>query len=178
MRREAWRITLAVWVTAAAVGCGHDDAAARARLLASPDARRLVGAWDVTFRLGVATSVAVHPSATPPITGTLVFAEDRYGPASSTELGKTTHDGVYDVDFARFGFTSRAPDDVPVAVARMAPTAVGESLYVVLSPETTRFAVRMAGRLAGDSAAGQWDASSFSSGGGSGTFSMRRHQTR
>jgi hypothetical protein len=175
MRRDAWRPVLAVGVAAALLACGHDDGAARARLLESPAARQLVGAWDVTFRVEVATAVAVHPRNTPPITGTLVFAEDRDGHASSDDVGHPTHDGVYDVDFDPFGFSSHAAGEVPEALARVTETAVGDSLYVVLSPGTTRIAVQMAGRLTADSAAGVWHASTFSSGGGAGSFTMRRH---
>ena len=161
---------------AATLACAPDETAARARLLESHAARRLVGAWDVTFRLDVATSVAVRRATTPPVTGTLVFAEDRFGHMSSRELGEPTHDGVYDVDFGSFGFSSRAAGDVPVAVARVASASPRESLYVVLSPGTARLAVQMTGMLDDDSATGEWRAAAFSAGGGAGHFTMHRRQ--
>lgn len=43
----------------------------------------------------------------PAVTGTLVFAEDHYGRIASAELPNPTHDGVYDIDFQPFGFTTR-----------------------------------------------------------------------
>ena len=161
---------------AATLGCASDETPARARLLDSPAARRLVGAWDVTFSLDVATSATVRPATTPSVTGTLVFAEDRYGHTSSRELGEPTHDGAYDVDFGPFGFSSRAAGDVPVAVARVASASPHESLYVVLSPGTTRLAVQMTGTLDDDSATGEWRAAAFSAGGGAGHFTMHRRQ--
>ena len=171
-----YRIAFVAGALAATLACAPDETPARARLLDSPAARRLVGAWDVTFRLDVATSVAVRPATAPPVTGTLVFAEDRYGHTSSRELGEPTHDGVYDVDFGPFGFSSRAAGDVPVAVARVASTPRRESLYVVLSPGTTRLAVQMTGTLDDDSASGEWRAAAFSAGGGAGHFTMHRRQ--
>ena len=177
MRPDArYRGAMVAVAMAATLACAPDESAARARLLDSPAARRLVGAWDVTFQLDVATSVAVRPATTPPVTGTLVFAEDRYGHTSSRELGEATHDGVYDVDFGPFGFSSRAAGDVPVAVARVASASPHESLYVVLSPGTAALAVRMTGTISDDSAAGQWRASAFSAGGGAGRFIIRRRQ--
>jgi hypothetical protein len=179
MRHEARRaLMVAACMSAALLGCEHENAAARTRLLDSPAARSLVGAWDVTFRMDVATAVVARASEAAPITGTLVLAEDRYGRANSRDLDDPTHDGVYDVDFTPFGFSSRAAGDVPIAVARVAPAAAGDSLYVVLSPGTSRLSVQMAGRLTGDSAAGEWSASAFSAGGGAGTFTMRRHEPR
>ena len=108
------------------------------------------------------------------MTGTLVFAADRYGRIAAAELADPTNDGAYDLDFRPFGFSSRARSEVPTVVARAAATRVGDSIYVVLSPGTTRFAVRMAGLLAADSAAGSWTATAFSPGGGTGRFTMRR----
>lgn len=177
MRPDAWyRAALAAGAMYATLACAPDETPARARLLNSPAARRLVGAWDVTFQLDVATSVAVRAATAPPVTGTLVFAEDRYGHTSSRELGEPTHDGVYDVDFGPFGFSSRAAGDVPVAVARVASASPRDSLYVVLSPGTTALAVQMTGTISDDDAAGQWRASAFSAGGGAGRFIMRRRQ--
>jgi hypothetical protein len=176
MRRDLWRGVVLTPLVVVALACAHDDEPARARLLASPASRHLVGAWNVEFRLDRARSISVRALDTGSVTGTLVFAEDRFGRVASSELGESTHDGVYDVSFTPFGFSSRAEGDVPVAIARVVPTAQGESLYVVLSPGTTRLAVRMAGTLAGDSATGAWRAAAFSAGGGAGTFRMHRRR--
>jgi hypothetical protein len=176
MRRDSWQTLIAASVMALLVGCARDDAAARSRLLDDVEARRLVGTWVVLLWLDPAqtTTTKAHPVA--PVAGTLVFAEDHYGRIASTELSGATHDGVYDVDFRPFGFSSRDESAVPVVVARVDPRAKGDSLYVVLSPGTPRFAVRMAGTIVGDSAAGAWRAAAFSAGGGGGRFIMRRRQ--
>ena len=174
MRRDRWRSVVPASLVILALACAHDDERARARLLASPASRHLVGVWDVAFRLDRGTSVNVRTLDTGSVTGTVVFAEDRFGRVATSELGESTHDGVYDVSFEPFGFSSRAESEVPVAIARVVPAARVESLYVVLSPGTTRLSVRMAGTLAGDSAAGEWRASAFSAGGGAGSFRMHR----
>jgi hypothetical protein len=171
-----WGGLVVASVVAAMLGCGRDDTTARSQLLDAAAARRLVGTWDASFRLDPEQSVTVYARPTTPVAGTLVFAEDHYGHISTAELSGPTHDGVYDVDFRPFGFSTRDAGAVPVAVARVAPAGTVESLYVVLSPGTPRFAVRMVGTIAGDSAAGVWRATAFSAGGGGGSFTMRRRR--
>src|SRR3954465_2218574 len=110
------RRTLVALIMASAgvlvVAGGHDDdEPARARLLASPISQRLVGAWTVAFQLDRARSGSGRRLDPGGVSGTVVFAEDRYGRVSSTELGESTHDGVYDVNFAPFGFSSRAESE-------------------------------------------------------------------
>lgn len=160
--------------------CRSDDADDRARLLASHAAERLNGTWSVTFQAD-ANSIAPRREHLGAVTGVIAFVPDRHGPRAAPGLGGLTHEGAYDVDFTPFGFSTRGPDGAAVAVARVvsAPNAEAESLpdslYVVLSPETDRFPVRMSGAFAGDSAWGVWSASAFSAGGGSGRFVMRHH---
>ena len=174
--RRRWCATLTVVVVAAGVACTGNDGSRGRGALNDAEALRLVGAWEASFRLDPSTSVTVYAVSSAPVTGTIVFAEDHYGRVASDELGTATHAGVYDVDFAPFGFTSRDPGDVPVAVARLAPRPGGDSLHVVLSPGTPQFAVRMDGIIAGDSAAGAWHADSRSAGGGAGQFTMHRRR--
>ena len=177
MRRDTWwRDLLAALMVAAVLGCTPDDTAVRSRVLDAAAAHRLVGTWDVAFLLDPAQAIATSARAATPVAGTLVFAEDHYGRIAAAELSGPTHDGVYDVDFQPFGFSTREQGAVPVVVARVTPAGAGDSLYVVLSPGTPRFAVRMTGTLAGDSAAGVWSAAAFSAGGGSGRFAMRRRR--
>ena len=158
------------------LGCGHDGSVARARVLASPASRRLVGVWDVAFELDPARTIVLGRPNPAVVTGTLAFTEDRFGRVSSAGIGQFTHDGVYDVSFEPFGFSSRAETEVPVALARIVSIGGVDSLYVMLSPETTRLTVRMEGTLAGDSASGVWSASAFSAGGGAGPFRMARRR--
>lgn len=174
MRRDVRRRMAAVALGGAALlACGRNEepSASRAAI-----ARRLVGTWDVTFWLDSERTISSYVHATAPIAGTLVFALDHYGRIDAPELSAPTNDGLYDADFHPFGFSTRDGDNVPVALARVVPRPSGDSVYVVLSPGRTRFSVRMAGRLVDDSAAGDWQASAFSAGGGSGRFSM--HRTR
>jgi hypothetical protein len=174
MRRDPRRTLVAAWLAAMALGCAREDMPARRRLLDDAESRRLVGTWDVTFQLdpGQTITTYAHPDTT--VTGTMVFAEDHYGRIAVAELAGPTHDGVYDLDFRPFGFSTRDEGAVPTVVARVDPSIRGDSLHIVLGPGTSRFAVRMAGLLAGDSAAGVWQATAFSAGGGSGRFTMRR----
>lgn len=177
MPRSRLNTFTVIILAASLIGCAGDGATARARVLASSASRRLVGVWDVRFDLDPSRTVALRSRAAAPVTGTVVFAEDRFGRVSAAGIGETTHEGVYDVSFEPFGFSSRAETDVPVAAARIVSGAGIDSLYVVLSPGTTRLPVRMAGTLAGDSASGTWEASGFSAGGGGGTFLMRRRRS-
>jgi hypothetical protein len=177
--RAASIIPLTVFLLA----CQPDDAAQRARVLDSPAARRLVGAWAVSFE--VDTNMATAPqvrSSRPQVQGMLVFAPDHTGPSSTPELEGITHEGAYDLDFRPFGFTTRTAESPAVLVARIVSASelsrvhdVSDSLYVVLSPGTERFSVRMSGTLARDSGWGVWSAYAFSAGGGAGRFVMRRH---
>ncbi|MEO7457102.1 MAG: hypothetical protein ABIY52_12640 [Gemmatimonadaceae bacterium] len=151
-----------------ASACDGDDAPHMAE-----GANRLVGSWDVVFH---ANPGVMHGRADS-VAGSLAFAENRFGPRDMRELEGITDQGVYDLDFLPLGFATRDPEASPVAVARVAAkTAAGvDSLYVVLDPEGTRIIVRLSGILRLDSASGTWTATSFSSGGGSGTFAMWRH---
>lgn len=173
-----WRVA-ALLLAGIGAACGADHGADRARMLENVAARRFAGVWDVTFHADSQLGFSRHaPDAL--VTGTLAFTEDVHGPTDVAELAGVTHTGVYDLDFRPFGWETRSGNEAAVAVARVlgatgvavAPAAA-DSFYVVLSPGTQRFAVRMAGTIVGDSCAGTWSASSFSAGGGAGTFVMR-----
>jgi hypothetical protein len=171
--------TLALALLPALLACTDGDARERERLLDSRAVRQLVGTWDVSFTTDRHASITSPPGV---VTGTLAFTADHHGPASTEELRDLTHQGSYDLDFRPFGWTTRGVDALAVAVARVgaaqrerALDAVPDSLFIVLSPGTERFAVRMAGTFAGDSAWGRWRARAYSAGGGEGRFVMRRH---
>ena len=170
-------------VLAASTACARVDAkdtTARAQRVDSPAARRLAGTWDATFTNDPRASITLA-GATSAVTGTLAFTTDHHGPRSIDGLSGVTHEGSYDLDFQPFGWTTR-PDDAPaIAVARVMPAQpvhdrTPDSLVVVLSPGTERFAVRMEGAFSADSAWGRWSARAYSAGGGAGTFVMRRHR--
>ena len=170
---EVRGLAIAAFVSAAMFACGQADEPSAARIAI---ARRLVGTWDATFWLDSERTISAYVHARKPVAGTLVFALDHYGRLDAPELSAPTNDGLYDADFRSFGFSTRDDGSVPVVVARVVPRPMGDSVYVVLSPGRTRFAVRMAGQLTDDSVVGDWRASAFSAGGGAGHFSMRRRR--
>ena len=171
-----------------AMGCGHDRDD-RAAALATPSARRLVGVWDAVFWLDRQYTLMPSVPDTSPVSGTIVLDEDTHGTVSAEELESPTHVGVYDIDFSRFGFSTREGGSLPGAIARVGeigipqrvarpPQPATDSLFIVLSPGTPVFTVRMNGRIMGDSASGAWVASTYRSAGGSGHFVMRRAAAR
>lgn len=167
------RMAIAALSGAALLACERNEEPPASRVAV---ARRLVGTWDVTFWLDSERTISTYVHTSAPVAGTLVFALDHYGRLDAPELSAPTNDGLYDADFRPFGFSTRDGDNVPVVVARLVPRLTGDSVYVVLSPGRTRFSVRMAGRLADDSAIGDWRASAFSAGGGAGRFAMHRRR--
>jgi hypothetical protein len=182
MTPQLHRLFRAMIVTAslAALGaCSRADADQRARILESPEVRRLVGTWDVSFTSDPRASLGLTPTNRT-VDGTVVFTTDYHGPRSTNELSDITNEGSYDLDFAPLGFTTHSSDALATCVARVVPSPAREgqvaadSLFIILSPGTERFAVRMAGVLAEDSASGVWDARAHSAGGGAGRFVMRR----
>lgn len=177
---ESRRAAACAVALGAALACSRGDAGVR-DALDSPAARQLAGAWTISFAVDTLITPlrlrAVQTSAR----GSLTLALTTHGPASMGGLGGITHVGVYDVDFTPLGFAPEGPGRVATAVARVVPARGADSagvrrdsLYAVLSPDAERFAVRMGGVLAGDSASGTWSAVAFSAGGGSGHFVMHR----
>jgi hypothetical protein len=160
---------------AMSIGCGDDSSQSRAIALAAPAARHLIGAWKVSFWIDPQSTVGRNSSDTSAVTGTIVLAEDTYGRAGSNELDSPTHDGVYDIDFSKFGFAPLTATPVPGVLARIVPhSPTRGSLFVVLSPETHWFTVQMNGDLNGDTVLGVWSAWASRSGGSSGRFVMSR----
>lgn len=173
------RLVGVVTLLALLCACRGGDGAQRSRVVDESAARRLAGTWTVSFAADSLATPALS-AAGAVVAGTLILTAEQHGAPDVDELRGITDDGVYDLDFRPFGFTSGTP---AVLVARVVAGAgeVGkgasaDSVYLVLSPGTPRFAVRMAGIVAADGAAGVWSASAFSMGGGAGTFVMRRRQ--
>lgn len=184
MMRRKIRLTLCALAafasTLAASACSNPDSTNRAEVLASPAARRLIGAWNVSFRLDRSGTLVRTDVDTSSVTGTIVFVEDSKGFVSTDELTGPTHDGAYDIDFSRFGFTTRSAGDFPGAVARIADltprsdSLPRDSVQIVLSPGSQQFVVRMTGEMHGDTVAGVWSASTYRADAGSGHFVMKR----
>ena len=164
-------IWLAIWFMVV-TGCANIDVAGRAAVLATPLARAAVGTWQTTFRLDPGSTLGALTPGSTSVNGTIVLAEDFHGAISADELQEATHDGVYDVDFSPLGFSSRESGALPGVIARVVPA--NDSLYVILSPGTSLFAVRMIGVMSGDTVRGTWTASGNRTSGGSGRFVMRR----
>lgn len=182
--RAGMRRRVSVMLLLATVGvgaCDSVDAAQREHLLDTPAVQRVVGVWAVSIRADSQVMTNVHARGRT-ITGTMAFTVNHHGPRDILELSGVTHQGVHDLDFVPFGWASGTIDAPAVAVARVVPASADggranqpDSIYVVMSPGTTQFAVRMTGLVNADSAWGVWSASSFSAGGGAGSFVMRRH---
>lgn len=178
---SALACVLTLGSVSASSGCVGSDSANRARVLASPAARRLAGEWKASFWLDRSGAIARSGAEASPVNGTIVFVEDSQGPVSTDELTGPTHDGAYDIDFSRFGFTTRSSGEFPAAVARIADlvtiennSPLRDSLQIILSPGTELFVVRMTGEMRDDSIAGGWSASTYRADAGSGHFIMRR----
>lgn len=174
-----WTRALLALAMTSAIACDSMDAAQRERMLETPSAQRLVGIWNLALSADPRATMRTPSRA---ITGTIAFTVNHHGPRDIAELSGVTHQGVYDLDFVPFGWASGTIDAPAVAVARVVPHSTDDrranqpdSIYVVMSPGTNRFAVRMAGIMNADSAWGAWSATSFSAGGGAGSFVMRRH---
>jgi hypothetical protein len=167
------------WVAALFAGLVGCNARSGAHESEPDDApmRRLVGSWQVTFQADPHETPGLRDSSAN-VSGMIAFTRNRYGPRSDARVGALTHEGVYDLDFRPFGFSTRDAGEPASAVARVFPAtghdSASDSLIVILSPGAARFAVQMSGTVVGDSATGRWLASSFSAGGGAGGFRMRR----
>src|SRR5512141_2995423 len=126
MRHDArlfWRTTaralFALSSTLVAAACTGSDSVNRAETLASPNALRLIGVWQATFWLDRPSTLTRYAADSSPVVGTIAFTEDTHGLVSADELTGPTHDGVYDIDFSRFGFATRGSGDFPGAIARI-----------------------------------------------------------
>lgn len=109
--------------------------------------------------------------------------EDHLWRATYPQMSAPTHAGAYDVDLRAFDFPVRDAGESPVAIARTvhdsshSPTnAHADSVYIVLNPGTSRYALMLRGTFAGDSVAGMWSAESFPGGGGTFVFYRRAAQ--
>jgi hypothetical protein len=165
----------------AAVACAAHDGNQRRATLASSAAHRFVGVWSVTLTTDSTSPARRLGLAPQAVSGTIVFVLDRSGPSSTAALDGVTHEGAYDLDLAPFGLATHAGSVASVAVARIAPVAgshgraaPGDSVRIVLNPDSDQFPLRMDGLFEGDSVVGTWSAYAFGTGGGAGRFVMHR----
>jgi hypothetical protein len=171
------RITTPALALLAALGCSNGSAHTQA--VDESVAGRLVGTWDITFVLERPLSLSTDARKLPrSVAGTLALLERGTEPLSFEQMSAPTHMGVFHVDIGALGFPP-SETGVPDLVARVVAssqrsTAAQErdSVYIVLNPETPRYAVRLSGRFDAHDATGTWIAESFLGGGG--TFVMRR----
>ena len=178
-RRVTAALCAATLVITACSGEPHD----RVSALDEAPARELVGVWDVTLRLDRPLTLApIDNGSSREVAGTITLLEDHFGRPSYPQLTVPTHTGAYDVDFRPFGVNVRNSVDAPIVVARTghdtsgaAALSLADSVFIVLNPGTSRYAVLLVGRLAGDTIAGIWSAESFLGGGG--VFVLRRRST-
>ncbi|MDB4888325.1 MAG: hypothetical protein JWL61_180 [Gemmatimonadetes bacterium] len=170
------RITTSAAALLAVLGCSNGSAHTPA--IDESVAGRLVGTWDITFVLERPLSLSTDTRKLPrSVAGTVALLERGAEPLSFEQMSAPTHMGVFHVDLGALGFP---PSDagVPDLVARVASSQRGnsmqerDSVYIVLNPETPRYAVRLSGRFDANDASGTWIAESFLGGGG--TFVMRR----
>jgi hypothetical protein len=171
-------MVLALVLALVLAGCTHRERD-RARILAEEPARRMVGVWDVSFRLDRPVRPGASPGGAPVVRGVLALIEDRLGVASAGEAERPLLYGVHDVDFTPFAFDLQAAGRIPTATARPAPGGAGapDSVAILLDGRSGRLAVILSGVVRGDGVSGEWRVESAARGGfgGGGHFSMRRH---
>src|SRR5438270_13293838 len=76
-------------VTVSATACERGDAAERDRMADSPAARRLVGAWDVTFIYDRRASIGIASTADS-VAGMMAFTTDLHGRVATEALEAVT----------------------------------------------------------------------------------------
>jgi hypothetical protein len=152
------------------LGCGDS---AKTPAVDESVAGRLIGTWDLTLSLDRPLSLSTDAHTLPrSVAGTVAFLEASKEHLSFEGLGAPTHMGVYHVDLGALGFPARDADVVPDLAARVVAAPRRDSVYILLNPETPRYALRFSGTFDANGASGVWVAESFLGGGG--TFVMRR----
>jgi len=172
------RRAASILAIAAVLGCSGDSA--RPPAIDESVAGRLVGTWNLTLVLEHPLSLSTDTKTLPrSVLGTVALIELDGEKLSFEDVKAPTHMGVYRVDLGSLGFPPRESSDVPDLAARVvaiprsgAAATPRDSVYIVLNPETPRYALRLSGTFDANAATGTWIAESFLGGGG--TFVMRR----
>jgi len=130
--------------------------------------RDISGSWqgtftlDSTWRLGQRASVRSIPAR-------LHF--NPVGDASpTTSSARSVHQGMFEIDFARFGITLSTQEALGWSVT-------ADSMGAVLNPTVDHELVELRGAFRGDAVVGTWKYVS-DPGGATGTFEIRRVQAR
>jgi hypothetical protein len=117
-------------------------------------AANLAGTWNMQFRL-IRSPVLTLDTVTAPreIRGKLSLLVNRSLDRSFRRIGIPTNYGSYDVDLTPFGFDTRVGGNTPTAVAGRLS---GDSIEVILSPESEIGELVLIGRLEGNNVVGTW----------------------
>jgi hypothetical protein len=142
---------------AGAMACAGGSRADRAEARDIEAAQHLVGVWDATL---TADRTAAMSATIPPAQarGSFAFMEGG-GPPSRRLIG------MCDVDIRPHQLSPREAGAPLTAEVRRVPRGDGndaDSLFVLIDQGDAGYVVRLVGTIAGDSAAGSWNADSHS----------------
>jgi hypothetical protein len=148
------------------------DRATLERRAASPETKRLIGAWEGRFRLERPLLLGADPPRED-VRGEVAFVANRSLVRAYPTLDVPSDYGSFDVDFTPFGFDARSDNQTPAAVAAWRGA---DSVEIVLGDARSDISVRMHGHFVGDSIVGNWRVLISRTGGGGGTFVLVRHK--
>jgi hypothetical protein len=135
------------------------------------EAQRLAGMWEVRFQLIRSPMIALDSAVVPTgIQGTLSLLVNTSLNRTFPRMGIPTDYGSYDVDLTPYGFDTRVSGKTPTAVAGRLE---GDSVEIILGPESEAGELVMIGRLQHGAVAGRWRVF-LPTTGGEGTFEMKR----
>jgi hypothetical protein len=131
-------------------------------------ARDISGSWEGTFSLDSTWRLAERPSARS-IPARLHF--NPVGDASpTTSSPRSVHQGIFEIDFSRFGFTLSTQEALGWSVT-------ADSMRAVLNPTVDHGLVEVHGTFRGESIVGTWRYTS-DPGGATGKFEIRKVRPR
>ena len=141
---------------------------------------RINGVWQMDLRMERPMSFATDGQSLPrSVGGTLALLENHVGPVAGENMSAATHTGVYDLDLAAIGLPAAEGRNVPGVAAGIVHVdratsggAAGDSIFLLLNPDTPARVIRLTGVIADDVVRGAWVAQSPLGGGG--TFVLRR----
>lgn len=136
-------------------------------------AARLSGVWNITLRLERSLSIRTMAGGLPRhVSGQIAFL-GRRADQMSTAMRNATNVGVYDIALDSLELPSWDPSLTPGLAARVVRGVPGgDSILIVVNPETPGHRLKLSGILAGDAVRGFWLAESPLGGGG--TFTLQR----
>jgi hypothetical protein len=148
-----------------AIAAGCNDVSVRVPPAVAAD---LASRWTVTFQ--VDTDVVWHGRSWPSLRGSIALVPNRTISREYPRIGRPAAYGVYDVDFAQWGF-SPAGSRLPAIVAG---AITADSVQLQFDTDREAFDMSMSGRLVGDTVRGRWSARESRAGLGHGWFTMTR----